>query len=98
MLFWVGSTRADSIAASCYTSLLWSQGLEGLSGFELEAAERKIKLRTVGTIRLIAELYKKSVVKEPVVHACIQELLGQAAGPTPSEDNVEVNPRSLLSG
>lgn len=69
--------------------------MESLSGYELEAAERKVKLRTVGTIRLIAELYKKSVVKEPVVHACIQELLG---GFTPSEDSVEVSRRSVRSG
>lgn len=52
-------------------------------------AERQLKKRTLGTTRLIAELYKKGVVKEPVVHVCISELLGSASD-RPNEDNVEV--------
>ena len=52
-------------------------------------AERDLKKRTLGITRLIAELYKKSVVKEPVVHVCISELLGSPKE-KPLEDNVEV--------
>ncbi len=48
-----------------------------------------MKQRTIGTIRLIAELYKKGVVREAVVHACIRELLGGPAA-KPIEDNIEV--------
>jgi hypothetical protein len=58
-------------------------------------AERDLKKRTLGITRLIAELYKKSVVKEPVVHVCISELLG-SPNEKPLEDNVEVgSPRVL---
>ena len=56
---------------------------------ELEAAQRRVKQRTLGNIRLIAELFNKGIVAEKIVHACIAELLG---GPkdTPIEDNAEV--------
>jgi hypothetical protein len=60
-----------------------------LSGGERDVAERDLKKRTLGITRLIAELYKKSVVKEPVVHVCISELLGSPKE-KPLEDNVEV--------
>ena len=125
------------------------QGLSSLSGMELESAERRVKQRTLGNIRLIAELFNKEVrvidclavctdapslaahghkatansyfegfnhtaacapcacttvaiyhdhwsvhalqvVREPIVHACIGELLGDSARIEPVEDNIEV--------
>ena len=48
-------------------------------------------MRTLGNIRLIAELFKKSVVSEKIVQVCIQDLMGDAKS-EPSEDNVEVGP------
>jgi hypothetical protein len=65
------------------------QDVAKLSGGERDAAERDLKKRTLGITRLIAELYKKSVVKEPVVHVCISELLGSPKE-KPLEDSVEV--------
>jgi hypothetical protein len=65
------------------------QDVAKLSGGERDVAERDLKKRTLGITRLIAELYKKSVVKEPVVHVCISELLG-SPNEKPLEDNVEV--------
>ena len=56
---------------------------------ERDRAERKVKLRTMGNIRLIAELYKQEVVPEKILHACIQEMLGDGKS-EPIEDNVEV--------
>lgn len=66
------------------------QDVAKLSGGEREAAERQLKKRTLGITRLIAELYKKSVVKEPVVHVCISELLG-SPNEKPLEDSIEVS-------
>ena len=66
------------------------QELSNLSGPELDAAERRVKQRTLGNIRLIAELFNKEVVRETIVHACIGELLGDSARVEPVEDNIEV--------
>jgi hypothetical protein len=66
------------------------QDVAQLSGGERDVAERDLKKRTLGITRLIAELYKKSVVKEPVVHVCIDVLLGSPKE-KPLEDNVEVS-------
>lgn len=52
-------------------------------------------MRTLGNIRLIAELFKKSVVPEKIVHMCIQDLTGDAKH-EPSENNVEVNNMNLI--
>jgi translation initiation factor 4G len=43
--------------------------------YERAAAERQVKSRTLGTVRLIAELYRKEVVKEAIVLVCVRELL-----------------------
>ena len=48
-------------------------------------------MRTLGNIRLIAELFKKSVVPEKIVHMCVSDLTGDAKQ-EPSENNVEVCP------
>lgn len=46
-------------------------------------------MRTLGNIRLIAELFKKSVVPEKIVLVCVQDLMGDPKQ-EPSENNVEV--------
>jgi hypothetical protein len=42
---------------------------------ERAAAEKRVKSRTLGTVRLIAELYRKEVVSENIIIVCIRELL-----------------------
>ncbi|CAI5973323.1 unnamed protein product [Closterium sp. NIES-64] len=39
---------------------------------EEEKEQRRAKARTVGTIRLIGELFLQRMIPEPVVHACVQ--------------------------
>ncbi|KIZ04763.1 Eukaryotic initiation factor iso-4F subunit p82-34 [Monoraphidium neglectum] len=57
---------------------------------ERAAAEKRVKTRTMGTVRLIAELYRQEVVKENIILVCIRELL-EAANPksVPAEDSIE---------
>lgn len=57
---------------------------------ERAVEEKKVKSRTLGTCRLIAELYNKEVVQEKIMIMCVRELLG-AANPKqiPPEDNLE---------
>ncbi len=66
-----------------------AQALKSTSDEDREAAERKVKMRTLGNIRLIAELYKQEVVSEKILHACIQSMLGDGKS-DPVEDDVEV--------
>ena len=66
------------------------QALKSVPDEERERAERKVKLRTLGNIRLIAELYKQDVVPEKILHACIQDMLGDGKS-EPVEDNVEAS-------
>ena len=40
-------------------------------------AARLVKQRTLGTVRLIAQLYLKGVVTDKIVHVCVQDLLGE---------------------
>lgn len=47
-------------------------------------------MRTLGNIRLIAELFNKGIVAERIVTVCITELIGDLKS-DPIEDNVEVN-------
>ena len=54
-----------------------------------EAAARKLKLRLLGNIRLISELFKQKALSDKIVHACVQTLIGDSKG-LPNEDNVEV--------
>lgn len=54
-----------------------------------ESTARTAKMRTLGNIRLIAELFKKSVVPEKIVLVCVQDLMGDPKQ-EPSENNVEV--------
>ncbi|EIE25379.1 hypothetical protein COCSUDRAFT_46693 [Coccomyxa subellipsoidea C-169] len=65
-----------------------SKALQTTPDGEREIAERKVKMRTLGNIRLIAELYKQEVVSEKILHACIQQMLGDGKS-DPAEDDVE---------
>jgi len=56
------------------------------------AAARRTKLRTLGTMRLIAELYVKGVIQERIVHVCLQSLLS-----TPGSESKDVPPEDALS-
>jgi len=51
--------------------------------------ENIVKLRSLGNIRLIGELFKQNMLTERIIHHCIQHLLGQDVKTPPAEDNVE---------
>ena len=59
--------------------------------FEKELAEKTVKDRTLGNMRLISELFNKGLVAERIMHSCIKDLL-QTGSETqlPHEDNLEV--------
>jgi translation initiation factor 4G len=54
-----------------------------------EREEKRVKARRqmLGNIRLTGELYKKKMLTERIMHACIQKLLGQYQDP--DEEDVE---------
>lgn len=49
-----------------------------------------MKSRTLGNLRLIAELFRKDVVNEKIIHLCVRELLDSGSKELPHEDNIEV--------
>jgi len=51
--------------------------------------ERIVKLRSLGNIRFIGELFKQNMLTKRIVHRCIQHLLGDDAKARPAEENVE---------
>ena len=55
---------------------------------EKAAAAKRVKVRTMGNIKLIGELYKKRMIAEKILHACVTDLLG-APSVEPPEENVE---------
>ncbi|GLI58622.1 hypothetical protein VaNZ11_000357 [Volvox africanus] len=59
---------------------------------EREEAERRVKKRVLGNMRLMSELYKQDMVKDWIMVTCIDELLSARAtksAKTPPEDNIE---------
>ncbi|XP_059288256.1 eukaryotic translation initiation factor-like isoform X1 [Lycium ferocissimum] len=56
---------------------------------ERKDKERLIKIRTLGNIKLIGELWKQKMVTEAIVHRIVQEQLGQDPKSCPEEKNVE---------
>lgn len=79
----------NAFAPAIHTIRRLAQALKSQALEDLEGAQRRVKLRTLGNIRLIAELFNKGVVAEKIVHACIADLLG-APKAAPVEDNAEV--------
>ncbi|XP_030966222.1 eukaryotic translation initiation factor 4G-like isoform X2 [Quercus lobata] len=59
------------------------------SAEEREEKRIKARRRMLGNIRLIGELYKKKMLTERIMHACIQKLLGQYDNPNPDEEDIE---------
>lgn len=59
-----------------------------LSGEEQEEAERSAKLRLLGNVRLIAELFKKGMVNDRIMLIILGDLLGPSDG-EPSEEAIE---------
>ena len=68
------------------------QGLSSVTE-DREAAARALKLRLLGNIRLISELFKQKALSDKIVHACVQTLMGDGKS-IPNDDNVEVGSRS----
>lgn len=62
--------------------------LRSLSGEDREENERRVKLRMLGNIRLIAELYKKRIVPEKIMYQIVSDLMGDAKA-NPHEDFIE---------
>ncbi|GFH10238.1 MI domain-containing protein, partial [Haematococcus lacustris] len=54
-----------------------------------EVAERNVKKRTLGNMRLLSELYKQDMVKDWIMTQCMETLLTAPKGRLPTEDNVE---------
>ncbi|CAN8254146.1 unnamed protein product [Cochlearia groenlandica] len=54
---------------------------------EREEKRLKVRRRMLGNIRLIGELYKKKMLTEKIMHACIHKLLGDEQDP--HEENIE---------
>ncbi|XP_047315014.1 eukaryotic translation initiation factor 4G [Impatiens glandulifera] len=63
------------------------EGVEKLSDEEREEKRLKARRRMLGNIRLIGELYKKKMLTEKIMHACIKKLLGQYQNP--DEEDIE---------
>lgn len=56
---------------------------------ERQERDRMVRLRTLGNIRFIGELFKRKMVTERIVHHIIQHFLGQNANIAPTEENLE---------
>ncbi|DBA68908.1 TPA: Eukaryotic translation initiation factor 4 gamma 1 [Trebouxia sp. C0005] len=71
-------TKHEQLPVVCWCWLVnvsvTAPGNEQVPQEQKESVTRTAKMRTLGNIRLIAELFKKSVVPEKIVHMCIQDL------------------------
>ena len=56
------------------------QALASAGAEDTEAASRKLKLRLLGNIRLVAELFKQKALGEKIIHACLASLIGDPKG------------------
>jgi len=66
---------------------------------ERQAAEKSVKDRTLGNVRLIAELFNKGLVSERILHSCLRDMLSISSDvQLPHEDNLEVRLLSCLVG
>jgi len=83
------AARRGRLAADARMRGAPAQALKDSPEEEREALARAAKMRTMGNIRLIAELFKQDVVNEKILAVCIQEMLGDGKG-EPHEDDVEV--------
>lgn len=55
-----------------------------------ELQERSVRNRTLGNVRLISELYKKGLIMDRILHACVTQLLeADADAGLPHEENLE---------
>jgi translation initiation factor 4G len=55
---------------------------------EKNSATKRVKVRTMGNIKLIGELFKKKMIAEKILHACVSDLLGPPKT-EPPEENIE---------
>eukprot|EP00741_Cyanophora_paradoxa_P021364 tig00021350_g20623.t1 len=62
--------------------------LKDLSKEDREVEERKIRMRMLGNIRLIGELFKQRMLTEKIMHDCVMMLLGPKKEEI-HEDNLE---------
>mmetsp|Transcript_38895 Transcript_38895/g.86508 ORF Transcript_38895/g.86508 Transcript_38895/m.86508 type:complete len:781 (+) Transcript_38895:79-2421(+) len=64
--------------------------LKNMPGPEREDAERQVKKRVMGNMRLISELYKLDMAKDWIMMTCMEELLlSREKGKAPPEDSIE---------
>lgn len=66
------------------------QRLASVSEEDRLDAEQKVKQRTLGNIRLIAELFNKGIVAEIIIIVCVEELIRNPKANS-IEENVEVS-------
>lgn len=97
-------TRDPSLVKARWTAPLLSAMADGATGSlqalvsisdsaERDEAERNVKKRVLGNMRLMSELYKQEMVKDWIMVTCIDELLLARAtkgAKVPPEDNIEV--------
>jgi translation initiation factor 4G len=63
---------------------------EGIAAEDVDEALARQKLRMLGNIKFIGELFKLNQLTNKIMHACIQQLLTPKDGQTvPSEEALE---------
>jgi len=66
-----------------------AQRARGAAGEDPDEADRRVKQRMIGTVRLIAHLYLKGEVPQWVMSELVQDLLHPPKGQATDEDDVE---------